>query len=38
MKLTTTTGDGSVDDRFLRIWLGDSELLRAEFDEVVRNV
>jgi hypothetical protein len=28
-------GDGSVDDVFLRIWLGDPDLLRTEFNEIV---
>jgi hypothetical protein len=37
MKLTTTLGDGSVDDAFLKIWLSDPELLHLEFDAVVRD-
>jgi len=35
MKLTATMGDGSVNERFLRIWLQDPALLRREFDELV---
>jgi len=35
MKLTTTMGDGSVDDRFLKIWLSDRDLLRLEFAELL---
>ena len=35
MKLTATMGDGSVNDKFLEIWLRDPHLLRLEFDEIV---
>jgi hypothetical protein len=35
MKLTALMGDGSVNDRFLEIWLQDPQLLRLEFREVV---
>jgi hypothetical protein len=35
MKLTATMGDGSVNDKFLRIWLEDSQLLDREFREIV---
>jgi hypothetical protein len=35
MVLTATMGDGSVDDKFLEIWLKDPQLLRLEFSEVV---
>jgi hypothetical protein len=35
MKLTATMGDGSVNDKFLEIWLGDPQLLRFEFCEIV---
>jgi hypothetical protein len=37
MKLTATMGDGSVNDRFLEIWLHDHYLLRLEFDQLVTN-
>jgi hypothetical protein len=36
VKVTTTMGDGSVDDRFLQIWLSDPDLLRHEFEELFR--
>ena len=35
MKLTATMGDGSVNDKFLEIWLQDPQLLRQEFCEIV---
>jgi hypothetical protein len=35
MRVTTTMGDGSVDDVFLRIWLNDPGLLHREFLEIV---
>jgi hypothetical protein len=35
MKLTATIGDGSVNDKFLEIWLQDPQLLQCEFSEVV---
>lgn len=35
MKRTATMGDGSVNDKFLEIWLRDPQLLRLEFGEVV---
>ena len=35
MKHTATMGDGSVNDKFLQIWLRDPQLLELEFREVV---
>jgi hypothetical protein len=35
--MLTAVNDDSVNDRFLRIWLGDPALLRSEFDEIVGN-
>jgi hypothetical protein len=35
VKTTATFEDGSVDETFLRIWLGDPQLLRREFDQVI---
>jgi hypothetical protein len=35
VKKTTTAEDGSADETFLRIWLRDPFLLRAEFDEIL---
>ena len=37
MKLTATMDDGSVNDRFLEIWLHDHYLLRLEFDQLAKN-
>ena len=34
MKILTAPEDGSVNEKFLRIWLRDPELLHLEFDEI----
>jgi hypothetical protein len=35
MKLIATCGDGSLDEKFLSIWLNDPKLLNLEFSEIV---
>jgi hypothetical protein len=34
MKFVATAEDGSVNDKFLEIWLRDPQLLRLEFSEI----
>ena len=35
MKKATTLGDEPVDELFLRIWLGDGQLMRNEIEAIV---